>query len=509
MSEVMLPSGWIDATLNELFVSITDGDHLPPPQTTTGVPFLVIGDVRQGAIDFFDCRFVSETYYESLADSRRPRRNDVLYTVTGSYGIPVLVDTDRSFCVQRHIAILRPHDAISPKFYARILAAPLILAQANAVATGTAQKTVSLKGLRGFVVPVPPVPEQHRIVDALDSYFTRLDDAIATLERVQRNLKRYRASVLKAAVEGRLVPTEAELARAEGREYEPASKLLERILVERRRRWEEAELAKLKASGKVPKDDKWKAKYEEPAAPDTSELPELPEGWCWVTLPQIGELNRGKSKHRPRNDPRLLGGPYPFIQTGDVRKSECFIDSYEATYSEFGLAQSRLWPPETLCITIAANIAETGILRFAACFPDSVVGFVGAGTFTQTRYIELFLRTARADLARYAPSTAQKNINLETLSALAIPLPPAAEQQRMVDALDNLLSVARHDEEALEAALKRCHRLRQSILKWAFEGKLVDQDPNDEPASVLLERIRAERAETDTARKQARPAKRS
>ena len=118
---------------------------------------------------------------------------------------------------------------------------------------------------------MPPLPEQHRIVAAIESYFTRLDDAVATLERVQRNLKRYRASVLKAAVEGRLVPTEAELARAEGRDYEPASVLLERILAERRRRWEEAELAKLKAKGKTPKDDKWKAKYTEPVAPDTSD----------------------------------------------------------------------------------------------------------------------------------------------------------------------------------------------------------------------------------------------
>ena len=115
---------------------------------------------------------------------------------------------------------------------------------------------------------------------------------MATLERVQRNLKRYRASVLKAAVEGRLVPTEAELARAEGRDYEPASVLLQRILAERRRRWEEAELAKLKARGKTPKDDKWKAKYKEPAPPDTAELPELPEGWCWITVGALTIMGR-------------------------------------------------------------------------------------------------------------------------------------------------------------------------------------------------------------------------
>ena len=129
--------------------------------------------------------------------------------------------------------------------------------------------TLSLSKVASLPAPVAPLPEQRRIVEAIESYFTRLDDAVATLERVQRNLKRYRASVLKAAVEGRLVPTEAELARAEGRDYEPASALLERILAERRHRWQET-------GGR--------GKYQEPDAPDTTDLPDLPEGWCWATV---------------------------------------------------------------------------------------------------------------------------------------------------------------------------------------------------------------------------------
>jgi type I restriction enzyme S subunit len=126
--------------------------------------------------------------------------------------------------------------------------------------------------------------EQDRIVAEIEKQFTRLDAATAALKRVQANLKRYRASVLKAACEGRLVPTEAELARKEGRAYEPADKLLQRILRERRARWEADTLAKMQASGKPPKDDHWKQKYKEPSAPDTSNLPPLPEGWCWASL---------------------------------------------------------------------------------------------------------------------------------------------------------------------------------------------------------------------------------
>ena len=341
------------------------------------------------------------------------------------------------------------------------------------LASGTTFLEISGAKTEKLPLVVAPLPEQHRIVEAIESYFTRLDDAVATLERVQRNLKRYRASVLKAAVEGRLVPTEAELARAEGRDYEPASVLLERILAERPRRWQEG-------GGR--------GRYQEPAAPGTSELP---EGWCYASLPQLGELSRGKSKHRPRNDPRLFGGPYPFIQTGDVRNAEGVITSHEATYSEFGLAQSRLWPAGTLCITIGANIAETGILRFDACFPDSVVGFLQDDPRI-TRYVEFFIRTAREKLAQYAPATAQKNINLQTLSQIALPLPPAAEQVRIVAEVDRQFSVARNCHEVALKSEARCSRLRQSILKWAFEGKLADQDPSDEPASALLQRIRSQ-----------------
>lgn len=472
-----LPAGWCWATLDQLFSSITDGDHSAPPQVEEGIPLLVIGDVRGGIIDFSDTRYVARDYYAAIGESRKPRKGDLLYTVTGSFGIPVVVESDREFCVQRHIAILKPVTEASVRYLAFALATTEAYYQAVDAATGTAQKTVGLQRLRQFQVPLATVREQRRIVEALESYFTRLDDAEATLERVERNLKRYRASVLKAAVEGQLVPTEAALAKQEGRSYEPASVLLERILAERRRRWSE--------SGK-------KGKYEETPPPDTANLSDLPQGWCWATIPQLGELNRGKSKHRPRNDPRLLGGSYPFIQTAEVRHSECFIETHESTYSEFGLAQSRLWPAGTLCITIAANIAETGILKFSACFPDSIVGFLQENA-TLTRYVELFLRTARERLSQYAPATAQKNINLQVLSEVAVPLPPAAEQERIVRKIDQHMSVARHVEAVVAAEIARSKKLRQSLLKWAFEGKLADQDPKEEPASVLLERIKAER----------------
>ncbi len=328
------------------------------------------------------------------------------------------------------------------------------------------QKRVSTTYLKEAKIPVAPLDQQKRIVAEIEKQFSRLDEAVANLKRVKANLKRYKAAVLKAAVEGRLVETEAELARkktpsplageggGEGASYETGEQLLQRILETRRSQW------------------KGKGKYKEPAAPDTTDLPELPEGWVWVTLPQLGELNRGKSKHRPRDDKKLYGGPYPFIQTGDVRKSEGMITDYSQTYSEFGLKQSRLWPAGTLCITIAANIAETGILKFAACFPDSIVGFLIEGGAVTTQYVEYFIRTAREKLERFAPATAQKNINLEVLEAVAVPLPPLAEQKRIVAEVDRRLSLICEIDSQINANTKRAERLRQSILSQSFAGRL-------------------------------------
>ena len=218
----------------------------------------------------------------------------------------------------------------------------------------------------------------------------------------------------------------------------------------------------------------------------------------WATLPQLGELNRGKSKHRPRNDPRLLDGPYPFVQTGDVKHSNGRIVQHTQTYSEFGLAQSRLWPAGTLCITIAANIADTGILSYPACFPDSVVGFI-PDVSVVAEFFESFIRTQRDNLEQFAPATAQKNINLQVLAELVVPLPPAAEQRRIVAEVERRLSVIQRVEAAVEASLQRAERLRQSILKRAFSGQLVPQDPYDEQASVLLESIRSQREAEQTA----------
>ena len=156
-----------------------------------------------------------------------------------------------------------------------------------------------------------------------------------------------------------------------------------------------------------------------------------PKGYPVQPLSTLGELGRGVSKARPRNKPELLGGPYPLIQTGEVTAAELYIDSFENTYSEVGLAQSKMWPKGTLCITIAANIAQTAILRIDACFPDSVVGFVSNGAVNPV-YVHYWFSFFQSILDAQATQVAQKNINLKTLSELSVMIPPLDEQQRFI-----------------------------------------------------------------------------
>ena len=185
------------------------------------------------------------------------------------------------------------------------------------------------------------------------------------------------------------------------------------------------------------------------------------------------DFGRGKSKHRPRNDPRLYGGEYPFIQTGDVRAADRYIRSHSQTYNDTGLAQSKLWPAGTVCVTIAANIAETATLTYPACFPDSVIGIVPKNETAIAEYIEYVLQYARVRLQARGRGAAQDNINLKTFETELFPFPPLAEQESVVRQLDEVHDhVGRVIEEGREQLID-LDALRQSLLASAFRGELT------------------------------------
>ncbi|OAV25995.1 restriction endonuclease subunit S [Moraxella catarrhalis] len=190
----------------------------------------------------------------------------------------------------------------------------------------------------------------------------------------------------------------------------------------------------------------------------------------WKTLGEVSrEFGRGKSKHRPRNDERLYGGGIPFIQTGDIRGSAKKIKTYNQTYSDFGLAQSKLWKKDTLCITIAANIAETAILDFDACFPDSIIGFVADPKQVDVNYIYYLLQSLKTKLQSYSTGSAQENLNLAAFEDLLFPIPPLSEQARIVTILDKFDTLVNSISEGLPKEIK----LRQKQYEYYRERLLA------------------------------------
>ena len=383
--------------------------------------------------------------------------------------------------------------------------------QINTRAKGVGIPHVNPALLWNYDFPIAPLNEQKCIVAKIEELFSELDKGIENLKTAQAQLKVYRQALLKHAFEGKLTAQW----RAENQDkLETADALLKRIQQERAQRYQQQLTdwqTNVKQGSLVQRAGKPKAPKPLPplTAKELAELPELPEGWVYSYLSDLGDLGRGKSKHRPRNDPRLFGGIYPFVQTGEVKAANRIIRQYSQTLSDFGLQQSKLWPTGTLCITIAANIAETAFLGFDGCFPDSVVGFSAFEKIIAPEYVDFFIQAARTRIEAYAPATAQKNINLETLENLVVPYCSTPEQKMILNILEERFSIIDQLELTIITSLQQSEALRQSILKKAFAGLLVPQDPHDEPASKLLARIKAERttvAKSATVRQRGRKA---
>ena len=276
-------------------------------------------------------------------------------------------------------------------------------------------------------IEIPEIDEQKRIVAKIEELLSQLDDGVETLKKTKEQLKVYRQAILKKAFEG--------------------------------------EFTKLKH-------EKMSVDIEGCSKEEIKNLQEIPSAWKYVHLNKLGDLGRGKSKHRPRNDARLFeDGKYPFLQTSEVKNADKYITEYSKMYGEFGLAQSKLWPKGTLCITIAANIAETAFLGIDACFPDSVVGFT-SNENTNPFYIKYFIESQKLRLWAFAPATAQKNINLDTLENLVVPYCSREEQDEVVKEIESRMSVCDDIDKTIDLSLQQAEALRQSILKKAFEGRI-------------------------------------
>jgi type I restriction enzyme S subunit len=309
---------------------------------------------------------------------------------------------------------------------------------------------------RKLLLPVAPLDEQRRIVAEIEKQLTRLEAGVTALRRVQANLKRYRAAVLKAACEGRLVPIEAELAKAENRNFETGEELLARILTERRQNW------------------RGRGSFIEPASPDTDALPQLPAGWTWVRIEQLSNVVRGASP-RPAGDPRYFGGSVPWITVGPLTADNSpYLNSVPASLNELGREHSRYVEPQTLLLTNSgATLGVPKITLIGGCINDGVAALLDVG-YPLKLYLLYFLRTQTGRLRGVNQGAAQPNLNTTIIKDIRVPLPPLAEQTRIVAEVERRLSVIEELESVVSRDLHRAMRLRQSILQEAFAENHAD-----------------------------------
>ena len=301
---------------------------------------------------------------------------------------------------------------------------------------GTAIPYIRLGNLQEFPIPVPPLAQQQRIVNRIESLFAKLDEVKQKAQDALDSFETRKAAILHKAFTGELTA-------------------------------------------------QWRKEHGVGM-----------ESWERLKLGEIGTLERGRSQHRPRNDPRLFGGPYPFIQTGDVASANVYIMEHHQTLSEFGMEQSRMFSAGTLCITIAANIGDVAILSYDCCFPDSVVGF-SPNSRSISKFIYYMMSILQKELEDNAPATAQKNINLKILNAVEMNIPPVTEQTEIVRILDDLLAKEQQAKEVAEGVLEQIDLIKKSVLARAFRGELGTNDPSEESVIKLLERSFSETIESE------------
>ena len=357
---------------------------------------------------------------------------------------------------------------------------------------GTDQPYINTSTLPNLPIPLPPLNEQKRIVAKIEELSDRSQAAQKALETIPQLCDLFRQSVLAAAFRGDLTADW----REKNPDVEPASVLLERIKKERRQKWEEEELKKFHASGKIPKDDKWKEKYKEPDTVYNTTLPELPNGWCWASVQQFADVGTGATPLR--GEPKFYeNGTIPWITSGAL--NNLFIDNAEEFITPIAIQETnaKIFPKHTLLVAMygegktRGKVAE---LLIEAATNQACAALILDGFSSKIQpIVKLFLQKNYDDIRKLASGGVQPNLNLNMIKLTLVPVPPLQEQVQIIDILSSLISIIETIEKQHQQATEKLEKLNQSILSKAFRGELVPQDPEDEPASVLLERIRAER----------------
>ena len=502
---IELPDGWVSTRFGDISYRITKGSTPTSygfSYKDEGIKFIKTENIdKNGRINTISTFIDDEA--DNFLNRSKLEENDLLFSIAGTIGRAGIVGREHLPAnTNQALAIIRcPWKYIDNKYLFHFLQSPTIQSTANKKKVGVGRANISLTDISGFPLYLPPLPEQHRIVSKIEELFTKLDAGVEALKMAKAQLNRYRQAILKSAFEGKLTEEWREKNEVA---LEPVNILIERILRGFRKEWEADLLAKYKAKGKKPPKN-WENRYKEPKTPDTTDFPMLPKGWKWVPAKwtcdikgRVGWKGYKKSDLRDKG-PYVLGATH-LTNRGKINLTKPVFISIEKYHES----------PEIMVNTGDIIIAQRGSLGKLA-----IVDYeLGEATINPcvllmkdikvlNKFLLYLLLSPRYQnvLIGGNTSTTTPMITQEFLKNMVIPLPTLNEQHKIVEEIERMFFTIEEIEVIVDSELKRNQSLYQSILKHAFQGKLVPQDPTDEPASKLLERIKAEKTASQKTRK--------
>jgi type I restriction enzyme, S subunit len=473
-----LPCTWTWTTTSEVCESVRDGTHDTPKYVEAGVPLVTSKNLRNGSIDFSTTKNISNEDHEEISKRSAVKNGDILFAMIGTLGNPIIVDSDKPFSI-KNIGLFKKNELVISSAYLRFWLDSFVfweIIKNEDFIKGSTQKFISLNHLRKIPLPLPPLNEQRRIVAKLDSLFARSRRAREELERVAGLCDRYRRSVLAAACSGQLT--------ADWREQNPyiesASELLKQIQQENLGRKRPIKVSEgISNPFELPEGWKWARLFDIcRSITDGDHLPppQSEAGVPFLTISNIttGKINFDKTRYVPESYYQKID------QTRKPYKGDILYTAVGATYGTPVLVDTK----ERFCFQRHIAILKPSLLLDAQCL----------------------LYILKSDLVysqatNVVTGTAQPTVPLSGLRVIKVPLPPLIEQKEIVLRVEKLFNAIAQLEAEYQKALKLCDRLDQAILTQAFSGNLVPQDPTDEPADVLLDRIRAEKQDLPKSKK--------
>ncbi|MEQ1450508.1 restriction endonuclease subunit S [Acinetobacter lwoffii] len=496
-----LPKGWCWATINDTGSYINGFAFKPSHRSDSGRPIIRIQNLTDPSKPF--------NYTElELPDDYKVSQNDIL--VSWSATLDVFLWHGPNALLNQHIFKVVPNESLVDKTFLRYSLKKSIEELLNTEHLhGSTMKHINRGPFLAHQIPLPPLNEQSRIADKIDELFSELDNGIEELETAQKKLELYRQSLLKSAVEGEL---SKEWRESQTEISETGEQLLARILKERRERWEQEKLKEFAEKGKNPPKN-WQEKYPEPVQPDTNNLPQLPEGWVWAGNNQVALIQLG----RQRSPSKLKGeNPQKYIRAANITESGISLeDVLEMDFTEKEVQNYQLKTGDVLLTEASGSPQHVGRPAIwenfndeIYCFQNTVIRFQGILILPEYAY---FIFLAYQKLGKFSELSGGVGINhlsANKFSMVCIPLPSLDEQKFIIKELKLKLDMQEHQLNELKSLIQLNKAQKQNILKDAFTGVLVEQDNNDEPAQVLLERIQQQR-EAEALVKKATSKKRS